>query len=480
MTQLTHSDGYLKIKPTVRIIWLWGAALLLHWLSAWNNAGISHYDEHFQIFEFVNYKLGHVSMGKLPWEFTARVRPWIQPGLYLLIGRAVTALTGRWDPFTIATACRLFSTTISFGALFVFWKKFLKAEWFAAVVLCLFYFFDFLGARTSGENLGASFFVFGLALVMEDGWLAALGAGLLFGVSFEFRYQMAFAILGAGAWLAYVKRPRLRVWIGIALGFLLMLGVGAWIDRWGYGIWDFTPWRYFQANIILHRANGWGTSLPPWYFYGYVKHLWLGLGAVVLVGWVASWILAPWSVLSWVSFAFFIGHSAVSHKEVRFLFPIVIFSVFGLCLLFERYRSRRWMPWALGVVGLLNTVALIRVCFFPLSPGIPIMQAIYERSGPAPVVFYESENPVLFYQFEQSFYTPQGLIHEVDHGLVSDYETKLKALHGRTVFLYFKRPRGTVFLLGAMAQRCPLVKSVSEDGGLGLKSSAVRLLYQCQ
>lgn len=80
MDSSKKAEGNVFLPQIVWLIWL--ISLILHIFAGLNSAGVAHVDEHYQILEFVNYKLGLVSIDRLPWEFGFRMRAWIQPGLY--------------------------------------------------------------------------------------------------------------------------------------------------------------------------------------------------------------------------------------------------------------------------------------------------------------------------------------------------------------------------------------------------------------
>ena len=55
-------------------------------ITAFFSIGHLQSDEHFQVLEFAQYKLGKISATDLPWEFREKMRPSIQPWIaYSLI-----------------------------------------------------------------------------------------------------------------------------------------------------------------------------------------------------------------------------------------------------------------------------------------------------------------------------------------------------------------------------------------------------------
>ena len=85
-----------------------GVAFILHLCAVTWSVGYYHTDEHFQILEFLNFKLGRSSSPELAVEFGARIRPWLQPGLDYLVARGLTRV-GVSNPFDWAWVFRLIS-----------------------------------------------------------------------------------------------------------------------------------------------------------------------------------------------------------------------------------------------------------------------------------------------------------------------------------------------------------------------------------
>src|SRR5258706_7200698 len=87
------------IETTLRRSLLILAAVTL--VTAWFSETFYFPDEHYQVLEFMAFKLGITQSAQLPWEFTARIRPWFQPLAYFLIAKPFT-LAGMKDMFLIA------------------------------------------------------------------------------------------------------------------------------------------------------------------------------------------------------------------------------------------------------------------------------------------------------------------------------------------------------------------------------------------
>jgi GPI mannosyltransferase 3 len=379
-------------------------ALALHVVAALFCAGYFNPDEHFQILEFVRYKLGANQAGELTWEFSERIRPWLQPWLYLQLVRLQVAL-GVSNPFVQAAVLRLASALVGWGSLLIFaracctWFTGERARAALIVGLSLAWFFPFLHARTSSENLSGSLFLIGLSIVVlvaERRWALLVTAGLLFGAAFDCRYQTGIMVAGVGVWLLLSRR--FLGCFAVGAGLLLGLGAGVLVDRWGYGAWTFTAWRYFDAN--LRQGVAAQFSVEPWWFYlrKVVSRSPAGLGLLFVVLVPVAWLRRPAHLLTLVSAPFFLLHCVLAHKELRFIFPLAGVAV-PLCIMgAQALRSavagrwptvvlapalQRWRRplFALGIaLALADLFYLLAGSLAPLRPEVPLFRALYEQN----------------------------------------------------------------------------------------------------
>src|SRR5271168_2644570 len=105
--------------------WWLPIALVVYITTAWCSEGYYHPDEHFQILEFADYKLGRIPTGDLPWEFSSHIRPGLQPFLAISAIRA-TEFIGITNPFTQAFLMRLVTGLLCLW-MFSSWSKELAA-----------------------------------------------------------------------------------------------------------------------------------------------------------------------------------------------------------------------------------------------------------------------------------------------------------------------------------------------------------------
>ena len=172
-------------------------SLVLHVLAAIFSTGFQHFDEHFQIFEFLNLKLGNIPASNLPWEYREQIRPWFQVFCYYLFYKPFQ-LIGIENPFFFAFLFRLVTSLFGLYSLTKLWpliQKWIKSEQVQLItwgVLNLSWFVPYIQVRTNSESFGISFFLWGisvflLALDKENRFIRnGLWAGLLFGFSYGF------------------------------------------------------------------------------------------------------------------------------------------------------------------------------------------------------------------------------------------------------------------------------------------------------
>lgn len=404
------------------LIWLPG--LLVYSIAAWASAGYFHPDEHFQILEFAHYLLGQTQVSELPWEFHERIRPGLQPVLaaaFMVFFRKI----GLIDPFWLAFLLR-WITGMAHLAIFYLWIKQLTREAghtdkimrHMVLGVCFLWFMPFLHVRFSSEAWS------GLCLLASMWFLCRheqhrtihfFLAGFFIGLSFEFRYQIAFAGIGMAAWIIIQKKNAWPNALRLLAGAMPAIMAGALADRLVYGVWAFPPWNYFYANIVEGKASWFGVS--PWWYYvpafmikaipplGIFLTIWLGAGVVFRRKHLFVWVFIP----------FFLGHSLIGHKELRFLFPmtfiVLVLAVWGRNAWRPRVRNfwRQIFQAAWKVALAINVVMLAYVLSQPAEAMMPCYRYLYHHARSGRQVYALGKNPYEMVGLPVRYYEPPGL-----------------------------------------------------------------------
>ncbi len=198
----------------------------------------------------------------------------------------------------------------------------------AAFCAALFFPFPYAGTRLLIEALAMPPLLAGLTLLARTRRRDAFLGGACVGLAMVWRFQVAAILPGlVGAWWhARRKGAALAPLTWAVGGLILALGAcGAydWVttDRFLGPMWNNLV---FNVNMPAHQSRS-----APWGYAGF----WLLLTLPPLSLWlvVPMWRAARAALfvsLPWLSFV--VVHSAITHKEDRFMLPVV--PLFALCL----------------------------------------------------------------------------------------------------------------------------------------------------
>ncbi len=353
--------------------------------------GAHHADELGQVSAFYLLKAGVMDVASMPWEYPQRMRPWLQPGLYyVLFGWFVQPVTADGYPhLLLERAALIVQLLLLTGAVWMLRPLLLaapltsKRQRLAAACWALTWFAPAMLVRHSSEAFATVLWAASAAVWwrVETGRgrpeTLGIASGLLAGLSVWGRFQLGLLI--APFWLARwfdrkSTRPD-RALVGFAFGILVAVGLGVATDSWGYGELTLSPWRYFAANVLEDRASGFGVS--PWHRYiGDVTTLTLNPLIWAWFGW-AAWVTrrsAFYRSLSIGIATFVLAHSAIPHKEARFLLPLFAPATLLMLQAFSFMREgdaagrQRWLfalPYLRFVIA-LNVIALVGYTMFGL------------------------------------------------------------------------------------------------------------------
>jgi len=369
-----------------------------HVVAAWCNVGFVNADEHYQILEFAQYKLGYQSADALAWEFAMRMRPTLQPWLAAGAIRA-HHLAGVTSPFAIAFSLRLVSALLAIIVSFELCGRCLPAITSRGGKLAALFLSFFLWGvptahgRFSSENWGGIWLAAGLCLFIDalnaeprspaPARRLAGAAGLLWAIAFYCRFQVGFAIAGALLWLFVVRRRSASLGLAIALGLAAGFVANEILDYGLYGSWTIAPINYVWQNLVEGRAATFGTA-PWWMISVYVTVALIPPYSLALIGvlGLGSW-LARRDLLVWVAVPFFVAHALVDRKDPRFLIPLlyVLGPWFGVCVDRLRLDARDLSPrWRTAGAAAATTFCVLNVVVMSVLINAPCQRADCVRS----------------------------------------------------------------------------------------------------
>jgi GPI mannosyltransferase 3 len=332
--------------------WLWfglcAVIVLPRAYVAIHDQGMIWADEIFQTME-QGHRLAF-GYGLVPWEFKVGARSWLLPGVIGGVMKLL-ALFGVASGVGLATCVKLLFAAL---AAATFYPMLRMAEaWGGVLALAL------LGAaaslfpagliysgRAMAEVASAPFLAWGLWLLWPWGMgragkaaaysvVPVLGdrrngmrelvlAGILFGLATVLRYQSGILLPVVLVIVAARRSVRAAAWVGVGIVAVLLLG----------GLLDWATWGrpfhsllvYVRFNLLEGGANQWGIAKRGFY----LRALLLSNGPAVLIlglGFFAG-LRRTWPV-ALPALLFLAVHSAIPHKELRFLYPVL--PIFLLC-----------------------------------------------------------------------------------------------------------------------------------------------------
>jgi phosphatidylinositol glycan class B len=440
--------------------------LALHAVTAWFSAGFHHYDEHFQIFEFLNSKLrpGSTAIADLPWEYARQMRAWALPAFFYPFLKAGMALGWR-APVAWTTFFRMLTGVLAWAASLLLARALTASaeradtrRWIAWG-LQLAWFMPYVHVRTSSETYASILFFAALALVMNEIPSArrALLAGVLAGLAFECRFHAGFLVAGLAAWLLVVRRWPLGRLAQYCTGVGAALALGRVADWWGYGSWTWSPLNYFTANLVENKAAQWGT-MPWWGYFALTGKTLPPLGLALTAATLAFWWLRPRHVLTWTLLPFFLVHCAVAHKELRFMIPIAWASPAMMALALEDARLRRVRaglarPWVGRTLLAVNGAGLLALALLPARTEPAFYARLWERYPDRfAYVAVGQDDPFVLAQLQANFFKPA----QVERTQLESWDEATRWLQAGESFLLYHEGWALPVAAPAALAACPV------------------------
>ena len=151
-----------------------------------------------------------------------------------------------------------------------------------------------------------------------------------------------------------------------------------------------------QRTIIDDKAAYWGTS--PWWYY--LRETLLTAVPPVSAFLLFFLFLGIWMgrkhLLVWSLLPFLLAHFVVGHKELRFMFPmllpVLVLSVWGMRAV-EKYLStrvtvRRWYSRLFALTLTVNGLLLVGRCLLTAQESVACFRFLYDYTALKPAIVY--------------------------------------------------------------------------------------------
>ncbi len=428
------------------------AALAVYVVAAWFSTGFYHGDEHFQLIEFALYKMGNVSLDELAWEFEARVRPALQPFIAFSVIKILQGISVV-DPYMQAFVLRLLTALLALFSIRYFTRtcsyfihpRYHKAYLFLSYFL---WFLPFVNIRFTSETWSGIMLLNALSVLLSTNLRANRNylIGVLLGLSFLFRYQNAFLALGIFLWLLIIEREKILDLLKLLVSGLAILLLGILLDFWLYGEFTLAAWNYFYVNIVEDVASGYGTEAWWNYFYSIFRFSFFPIGIPIILAFLVLIVKKPRSVFVWTILPFFVVHSIIAHKELRFMFPVVNLVPIILLLAYQalKWDPRKWRkPGRIAIhtvtwiIIAINCIGLVTVSLKPSGANMTITHHIRQNYGDKSIqlISYNHSNPYGPWDLFCTFYMEKDMqdvrlesLNELSDSLLNENKVNLLVL----------------------------------------------------
>eukprot|EP01102_Stenamoeba_stenopodia_P006754 TRINITY_DN1883_c0_g1_i1.p1 TRINITY_DN1883_c0_g1~~TRINITY_DN1883_c0_g1_i1.p1 ORF type:complete len:522 (-),score=35.79 TRINITY_DN1883_c0_g1_i1:81-1646(-) len=323
--QKHNDDGGQRQQQTATTanqVLLWCLVFLFRCVNSFAVRTAFNPDEYWQSLEVAhNLVFGY---GHLTWEWTQAIRGYSHPLLFAIVYK-ILMLFGIDSAFLVVIAPRLLQAGMATIGDYYLYQLSCKmfdsstAKW-ALVCQVLSWFTFYCGIRTLSNSIETTLTT------------AALSYWPLHRYS-DIRRALLFAALAcvmrptnAVLWLPLclihlmLCRDKLRFFIVDLLPIgTLALVVSTGIDWICYGRFEIVPWNFIRFNVLQDVGSFYGTH--PWHWYltqGYPTVLFTLL-PLALAGCYLSRSYSLALIILWFNFVF----SFLSHKEFRFVFPVL-------------------------------------------------------------------------------------------------------------------------------------------------------------
>ncbi len=266
--------------------------------------------------------------GLVPWEFALGIRSWLMPGAIAAL-MEVARLIGDGPDYYLPVIAVAFAAIAALPVFCVFrWceRAFgLSGAILGGLIVAIDPELVYFGARTLAEVVAGHLLIVAIYLLeLEPSSEPAArrrcaAAGALLGLILALRLQLAPALGLVALWTTW-RSPRERFWPLVG-GAVLVLCFSGMLDAVTLGYPFASLWRYLDINLFADVSSLFGVL--PWnYYLSYELSVWQGavfpLAALVLIGALRRPLLLATAAVIVAS------HSAIAHKEIRFIYPAMV------------------------------------------------------------------------------------------------------------------------------------------------------------
>jgi hypothetical protein len=353
-----YAPRILNSKWTLAAVCALAVALRMAVVIAY--PGYEHADEIYQALEQA-HRLAF-GIGIIPWEFEEGVRSYMLPGALAGIFRAAESV---W-PGSYLLAARLALSLLSLATVCCSWgilRRFAgpRAALIGAFLSAVWFELAYFGPKAHAEVVAAHILLLGAYAVFPyfEGLRRRrlVCGGFLLGLAFCLRIQLAPVIAVLGIAILTVNGWRRARYV--TLGAMLAIALAGLVDGFTLAYPYASIIGYFRVTMFEGMSDYFGRA--PWYFLiaGFAR-LWGG--ALVLFLWFGIEGVRksrPLLLLLAMAAALILAHSAIAHKEYRFVYPALPLLLIPIAAGIDRVVERLYPGGAATLAATLAGIAAL-------------------------------------------------------------------------------------------------------------------------
>ena len=292
------------------------------------------------------------------WEFKVGARSWFLPGVIAGVYKLLD-VCGVKDPLYINVGIKIFFSIFNSLAVSVVYLLFRKHDigrreaFLFLLPLAASYLLSYISVRTISESAALPFMVFAVYFasnyIEKERKKDLVFAVLNVGIAYMIRFQTCIFAFGLAIALFLTAKKRFRAALIFGFGYLGMMLIQGIIDIFTWGKFAQSLLTYLDYNIVRKVSDNFSVS--PWYFFlrefAATFHPLTYISAVLLMIFATVNFRKNKSlVLFFFPFLFFFAvHSAIAHKQPRFVFAccfaLLALSAEAFAFLCKKYAKNR-------------------------------------------------------------------------------------------------------------------------------------------
>lgn len=395
---------FIHLRDSNPLLLLLGIGLVLRMISVLFSAGFYAHDDHYLVIQVAQDWLeGYDSANWfVPFEEATSGRALLYPGFHFALFSGLEGI-GIESPTTKMFIVRLIHALYSLLIIYYGYKITLllsnkKTAFYVGLILATLWLLPFIGVRNLVEIVVAPPLMAAAYLIIKPdrgSVLRFLWVGVLLGISFSLRYQVA--LVGIGFIIGMIIDKQWRNVLITSIGGIIWVGIfHGYGDYIATGV-PFGKVIYYLTDNLVHATS---YFKQPWYDFILLMLAFLipPISILFIFGTAISYRINKVIFLG-VALFFFL-HSLFPNKQERFIFSVLPFFVILGFIAFEKFKgkSKFWSKrpkliksfWIVYIV--LNTIALVLISPFSSKKSrVDVMSYLYEQGDASAVIIDNSD-----------------------------------------------------------------------------------------